>query len=168
MSRLAALSVTLSILQALGAYPALADARGDCFSKSGDAAIRACTEAIALNPRDAVSYVNRAYEYLQKDDYTRSFADYTRAIEVDPKRWDAYQGRAWALFKSGRPAEGVADAEAAVKLKPDAAQALDTRGHILEALGRREEAIADFRRALAIEPRLSGSREGLKRLGAVP
>ncbi len=168
MSRLGALLMALSILQALGASAALADARADCFAKSGDAAIRACTEAIAQNPRDAVSYINRAYEYLQKADHTRSFADYTRAIEIDPARWDAHQGRAWALLKSGRPAQGLADAEAALKLKADAAQALDTRAHILEALGRREEAIADFRRALAIEPRLSGSREGLKRLGATP
>jgi tetratricopeptide (TPR) repeat protein len=168
MSRLAALFVALSILQALGASAALADARADCFSKSGDAAIRACTEAIDLNPRDALSYINRAYEHLQKGDYTRSFADYTRAIDIDRTRWDAYQGRAWALFKSGRTAESLADAEAALKLKPDSAQALDTRAHILEALGRREEAIADFRRALAIEPRLSGSRDGLKRLGVAP
>jgi tetratricopeptide (TPR) repeat protein len=168
MSRLAALSVALSILLVLGSSAALADARGDCFSKSGDAAIRACTEAIALDPKDAVSYINRAFEYLQKADYTRSFADYTRAIELDRTRWDAYQGRAWALLKSGRPAEGLNDAEASLKLKPNAAQALDTRAHILEVLGRRDEAIADFRRALAIEPRLSGSREGLKRLGVVP
>jgi tetratricopeptide (TPR) repeat protein len=168
MSRPAALFVAFAALQALGAPAGFADARGDCFSKGGDAAIRACTEAIALNPRDAVSYVNRAYEYLQKGDHARSFADYTRAIEIDPARWDALQGRAWALFKSGRPAAALADADAALKIKADAAQALDTRGHILEALGRREEAIADFRRALAIEPRLSGSREGLKRLGAAP
>jgi tetratricopeptide (TPR) repeat protein len=168
MSRPAALFVALATLQALGASAGFADARGDCFSKSGDAAIRACTEAIALNPRDAVSYINRAYEYQQRSDFTRSFADYSRAIEIDPARWDAHQGRAWVLLRSGRPAQGLADADAALKLKPDAAQALDTRGHILEALGRREDAIADFRRALAIEPRLSGSRDGLKRLGATP
>jgi tetratricopeptide (TPR) repeat protein len=168
MSRLAAHVVALSIVQVLGAAAALADARSDCFSKSGDAAIRACTEAIALNPRDAVSYVNRAYEHLQKGDFTRSLADYTSAIEIDPARWDALQGRAWALLKSGRPAEGLTHADAALRLKPDAAQALDTRAHILEALGRREEAIADYRRALAVEPRLSGSREGLKRLGVAP
>ena len=83
MSRLGALLMALSILQALGASAAVADARADCFAKSGDAAIRACTEAIAQNPRDAVSYINRAYEYLQKADHTRSFADYTRAIEID-------------------------------------------------------------------------------------
>jgi tetratricopeptide (TPR) repeat protein len=168
MSRLPALAVILLILQALGASAAAADARGDCYTKSGDAAIRACTDAISLNPKDAVSYINRAYEYLQKSDYTRSFADYTRAIGIDPTRWDAYQGRAWTLFKSGRPIEALADADAALKLKPDEAQTLDTRGHILEALGRNEEAVADFRRALTIEPRLKGSRDGLKRLGAAP
>ena len=69
MSRLAVLSMALWIALALGTAAALADARGDCFSKSGEVAIRACTEAIALNPRDAVSYINRAYEYLQKGDY---------------------------------------------------------------------------------------------------
>jgi tetratricopeptide (TPR) repeat protein len=168
MSRLAALLLTLPMIAAFDAAPARADARGDCFAKSGEQAIRACSEAIALDPGDAVSHLNRAYEYLQKGDHARSFADYTRAIEIDPARWDALQGRAWALFKSGRPAAALADAEAALKIKADASQALDTRGHILEALGRREEAIADFRRALAIEPRLSGSREGLKRLGAAP
>jgi tetratricopeptide (TPR) repeat protein len=164
MSRLAALSMTL----ALGTAAALADARSDCFAKSGDVAIRACTEAIALNPKDAVSYINRAYEYLQKGDYAGSIADYSSAIEIDPSRWDAHQGRAWGLFKSGRHSDALRDAEASLKIRPNEAQTLDTRGHILEALGRREEAVADFRRALTIEPRLGGSREGLKRLGATP
>jgi tetratricopeptide (TPR) repeat protein len=164
MSRLAALSMAL----ALGTAAALADARGDCFAKSGEVAIRACTAAIAQNPRDTVSYINRAYEYLQKGDHAGSIADYSKAIELDPARWDAFQGRAWALFKAGRHPEALRDAEASLKIKPNEAQTLDTRGHILEALGRREEAVADFRRALAIEPRLSGSREGLKRLGATP
>ena len=162
------LLTALPMLVVPAAAPAFADARGDCFAKSGEEAIRACSEAIALNPGDAVSHLNRAYEYLQKGDHARSFADYTGAIEIDPARWDAFQGRAWALLKSGRPAEALADTDAALRLKPDAAQALDTRAHILEALGRREEAIADFRRALAIEPRLLGSRQGLKRLGASP
>ena len=50
---------------------------------------------------------------------------------------------------------------------PAAAPAFaDARGDCFAKSG--EEAIADFRRALAIEPRLSGSRQGLKRLGASP
>jgi tetratricopeptide (TPR) repeat protein len=168
MSRLAALTIVLSIALALGASPVRADPRTDCYRLSGDAAIQACTEAIARNPGDALSYVNRAYEHLQKGDHARSIADYSKAIELDPKRWDAWQGRAWVYFRAGKAAEGLADADASLKLQPDAAQALDTRGHILEALGRREEAIADFRRALSLEPRLAGSRRGLRRLGASP
>lgn len=164
MSRLAALSVALL----LAAPAAFADARKDCYERSGEAAIRACTEAIQSNPKDVVSYVNRAYEYLQKTDYPRSVADYTKAIELDAARWDAFQGRAWAYLKLGRAADGLPDAEASLKLKPNEARTLDIRGHLFEALGRREEAIADFRRALSIEPRMRGSRDGLKRLGANP
>jgi tetratricopeptide (TPR) repeat protein len=164
MSRLAALSIVLT----LAASAALADARGDCYAKSGDAAIRACTEAIALDRRDVPSYISRAFEHQEKGDYARSLADYAKAIELEPARWDAYQGRAWAQLKLGKHAEALRDAETAVKLRPGAAHALDVRGHALEALGRSEEAIADFRRALTLEPRLQGSREALKRLGATP
>jgi tetratricopeptide (TPR) repeat protein len=162
MSRLAAFCLGLL----LGAPAAFADARADCYEKSGEAAIRACTEAILRDPADAVSYVNRAFEHLQKADYARSIADYARAIELDPGRWDSFQGRAWAYLKMGKAAEALADAERSLAIKPRDARTLDIRGHIHEALGRREEAIADFRAALAIEPRMQGSRAGLKRLGA--
>ena len=164
MSRFALLPIGL----ALGASVALADARADCFQKSGEVAIRACTEAIRRDPKDTLSYINRGYEYVQKGDFERALADYSRAIELDAARWDARQGRAWVYLKMGKAAEGLADADASLKLKPNEAQALDTRGHILEALGRRAEAIADFRRALALEPRLAGSRDALRRLGAGP
>jgi tetratricopeptide (TPR) repeat protein len=164
MSRLA--TFCLGLL--LGVPAVFADARTDCYDKRGEAAIRACTEAILRDPKDAVSYVNRAYEFLQKADYPRALADYTRAIEIDPARWDAFQGRAWASFKMNKAADGLPDAERSLALKPGDARTLDIRGHILEALGRREEAVADFRRALSIEPRMRGSRDGLKRLGAAP
>jgi tetratricopeptide (TPR) repeat protein len=147
---------------------AWADARQDCFRLTGDAAIRACSEAIAKNPADAVSYVNRAFEYVEKGGYDLALGDYSKAISLDPSRWDAFQGRAWANLKSGKAANALLDVQRALQLKPDAAQAFDTRAHVYEALGKREDAIADFRRALEIEPRLQGSREGLKRLGATP
>jgi tetratricopeptide (TPR) repeat protein len=147
---------------------AYADARQDCFRSSGDRAIRACTEAISKNPNDAISYVNRAFEHVQKGSYDLAVADYAKAIAIDSNRWDAFQGRAWATLKLGKTASALVDAQRALQLKPDAAQALDTRAHVYEALGRRDDALADFRRALEIEPRLQGSRDGLKRLGANP
>jgi tetratricopeptide (TPR) repeat protein len=164
MSRL----VTVWLTIVLSASAACADARKDCFEKSGSAAIAACTLAIQANPRDAVSYVNRAYEYLQKGDYARTLADYSKAIELDSTRADAYQGRAWAYLKMGKPDLALPDASKSLDIKPRDARALDTRGHVFEALGRRQEATADFRAALAIEPRMQGSTEGLQRLERRP
>lgn len=151
-----------------GTFTASADPRADCFAKNGRAAIEACTLAIKRNPRDAVSYVNRAFEYFQQGDYERSVADYSKAIELDPVREDALQGRAWAYLKMDKADLGLADVERSLQIKPDDAHALDTRGHINEALGRKHEAIGDYQRALRIEPRMQGSKEGLKRLGTVP
>lgn len=162
MSRLVTVWVALLVI---GAPAVLADARKDCFEKSGEVAIKACSEAIQRDPKDTVSYVNRAFEYVQKGEHAQSIADYSKAIELDANRPDAYQGRAWAYFKTGKPAQGLADADRSLQIKPNDAPALDTRGHIYEALGRRDDAIADFRRALSIEPRMQGSREGLRRLG---
>jgi Tfp pilus assembly protein PilF len=161
MSRLGTITVCIWI----GCTFALANARQDCFEKSGEIAIRACTEAISHDPTDVISLVNRAFEYSQKGNFTLSIADYTKAIELDPARWDALHGRAWAYLKSGKAAEGLADAERAVQVKPNEGQSLDVRGHAYEALGKREEAIADYRRALSLEPLLQGSRQGLRRLG---
>jgi tetratricopeptide (TPR) repeat protein len=164
MWRLSVIVLSLAVTSAI----ALADARKDCFEKSGEVAIAACSAAIALNPRDAVSYINRGFEYLQKGDYARSVGDYSKAIALDSRRPDAYQGRAWAYLRSGKASEALPDAERSLQIKPGDARALDIRGHVLEALGRREEAIADYRRALTLEPRMKGSRDGLKRLGANP
>jgi tetratricopeptide (TPR) repeat protein len=164
MSRLLLILIGLTA----SASVALGDARKDCFDKSGDPAIRACTQAILGDPKDVVSLVNRAFEYSQKGDYPRAVADYSKAIELEPRRFDARQGRAWAHLKRGDPAQGLPDADLALQIKPGDPQALDARGHIYEALGRREEAIADFRRALAAEPRMTGSKDGLRRLGASP
>lgn len=157
-----------AILLVTGVPAVLADARKDCFEKSGDVAINACSEAIRRDPNDAVSYVNRAFEYVQKGEHARSIADYSKAIELDAGRLDAYQGRAWAYLKTGKAAQGLVDVERALQMKSNDARNFDTRGHIYEALGRRDEAIADFRRALAIEPLMQGSREGLQRLGSKP
>ena len=165
MSRFVTVWVALLVI---GAPAVLADARKDCFEKSGDIAIKACSEAILRDPKDTVSYVNRAFEYVQKGEHTQSIADYSKAIELDASRLDAYQGRAWAYLKTGKAAQGLTDAERALQMKPNDARNFDTRGHIYEALGRRDDAVADFRRALAIEPRMQGSREGLQRLGGKP
>jgi tetratricopeptide (TPR) repeat protein len=165
-TRTAVGAVMVAAMVAVGsAAVAHADARNDCYVKSGRAAIRACTEAIARNPLDVASHVSRAYEYYEMGEHALSLADYAKAIEIDATRWEAFHGRAWTYLKLGKAADALADAETAVKLRPNAGHSFDVRGHVLEALDRREDAIADFRRALNLEPRLQGSKDGLNRLG---
>ena len=72
---------------------AWADAAKDCFELSGDVAIAACNEAIRINPRDPMNFLNRGSEYRKKGDYDQALADYNRAIELDPRDPGAYTGR---------------------------------------------------------------------------
>lgn len=54
---------------------ASADAAKDCEKLSGDAAIRACDEAIRDNPRSAAMYSNRGVAYKVKGDIDRAIVD---------------------------------------------------------------------------------------------
>src|SRR5437868_5822783 len=90
----------LSLLLVGSSGAAFADAKQDCDTFSGDAAIRACDRAIRENPRDAVSYNNRGVAYFRraeayrdKSDVDSAFADDAKAIEIDPKSAAAYNSR---------------------------------------------------------------------------
>jgi tetratricopeptide (TPR) repeat protein len=41
------------------------------------------TEAIRLNPKDAVTYNRRGIAYYMKGDYDRAIADFTEALRID-------------------------------------------------------------------------------------
>ncbi len=56
-------------------------------------AIGAFSEAIRLDPRDAIAYYNRGNTYWTKGDYVRAIADYDEAIRLDPKAAEAYTNR---------------------------------------------------------------------------
>ena len=61
--------------------PAWGDARQDCARKSGSEAIAACDAALARNPNDAQSYLNRGAEYSGIREYQRAISDFTKAID---------------------------------------------------------------------------------------
>ena len=68
----------------LGITAAAADPRDDCLNLSGDAAIKACDEAIQQSPRDAELYHNRGTHYRVKGDTDLANADYAKADEINP------------------------------------------------------------------------------------
>ncbi|WP_027529212.1 tetratricopeptide repeat protein [Bradyrhizobium sp. WSM3983] len=76
---------------------AVADDADTCARQSGDAAIAACSRAIAsgefTGEELAKIYLNRGAEYKNKGDLDRAIADYSEAIRVDPKRVAVYINR---------------------------------------------------------------------------
>ena len=59
-------------------------------SKNYDAAIDAYTQAVALDPTNAVYFSNRAAAYSSKGEHASAVADAEKALEVDPSFVRAY------------------------------------------------------------------------------
>jgi tetratricopeptide (TPR) repeat protein len=58
--------------------------RGASFFEKGDFdnAIADCTEAIRLDPKDALAYLNRGLAYRSKGDSDKAIADFKEAIRL--------------------------------------------------------------------------------------
>ena len=142
-----------------------------------DRAIADATEAIRLDPKMALAYVNRAGAYLQKGDYDRAIADATEAIQayldkldydraiadateaiqLDPKIALAYVNRAARTPKGRlRPRHRRRD-------RGDPARSEDCFG--LRQPGSRtdkgdyDRAIADATEAIQLDPKIAGLRQ---------
>src|SRR5262249_32176774 len=129
MSRVYLTVLSFLLIGSSGA--AFADARHDCDNLAGDAAIQACDQAIAKNPRDTVSYHNRGVAYFPKGDSDRAIADFSKAIDIDPKAVPAYNARGVIYEEKGDVDRAIADATKAIELDPNYAPAYSNRGNAL-------------------------------------
>ena len=106
------------------------------------------TEAIGLDPTDAVAYNDRGFAYFALGDYAKAVDDLDRAIELDPRLATAYCNRA--------NAECVLGAYDAAEADCDAALALDTTDPAIHSvlsvlcglIGRYERAVTALERSL--------------------
>lgn len=147
------LRVFVTLLAVLAAVSvASADARKDCFEKSGEAAIQSCTEALKRSPNDIKLYLARGYEYNHLPDYDRGIADYTKASKIDPKNADSYHGRGYAYNGKGEYDRAIADFTKAIQLKPNNYVAYSDRGVAYYNKGDYDRAIENQEQALKINP----------------
>jgi tetratricopeptide (TPR) repeat protein len=137
----------------IGSGAALADAARDCETLRGDAAIRACNQAIDQHPRDTASYNNRGNAYKAKGDLDRALADYTMAIEINPKYDWAYNGRGGAYWDKGDFDRAFADFTNAIEINPKNAAAYSNRGNVYQVKGDFGRAIADYTNAIEFDPK---------------
>ena len=121
--------------------------RRTCASASGDAAIKACNDAIASGQHHgqalAEIYYNRAIEYGNKGDEQRALADYNEAIRLKPDAHALFnRGNIWVGKKDYFRA--VADYSEAIRLDPQDPDYYQNRGNIWLVRKDYALAIADF------------------------
>jgi tetratricopeptide (TPR) repeat protein len=74
--------------------------------------------AIALNPQDSVSYLNRGWLRYGQKHYAGDVADFTAAIRINPHYISAYANRALAYHDSGNYPAAIADWQSCLQLVP--------------------------------------------------
>jgi S1-C subfamily serine protease len=147
--RIGALLVAL----VMAAPSAHAEARRDCASDNHQVAIRACTQLIKQNPRDAVAYYNRGISYRETGRLDLALADYTRAIEINPNYFEAYNNRGNIFMARGDNSRALQEFNTAIKLNPSYAIGHNNRGEAFENMNQLDNAMAAYTRAIELNPR---------------
>jgi tetratricopeptide (TPR) repeat protein len=167
-------AVLISFFWGAALTPAFAD-DSDCWKKTGDAKLRACTRIITtgkLNGKPAhkddiaTMYRNRGDVFVQKRDYDRAIADYTQAIALNPNDLAAYDQRGLAYADKGDYDRAIADHTKAMSIDPKHPFPPYNRGSAYWKKGDIKRAIADFRKTLELDPSDKDAKAALDRLTA--
>jgi tetratricopeptide (TPR) repeat protein len=122
-----------------------------------DRAIADFTQAIRLDPDNAIAYEERGNAYASKGDYDRAIADFNQAIRINPDYVAAYNNRGNVYNDKGEYDRAIADYTQAIRINPNDAFAYNGRGSAYDDKGDHDRAIADYTRAVRINPDYSGA-----------
>ena len=127
---------------------------GNAFfdKKEYDKAISAFTEAIRLDPNNALAHCNRGRAYVNKGDNDKAIRDFDEAIRLDPRLAPAYNGRGVAYDSQGKFDQAVNDYSDAIRLDPNLAKAYYNRGIAYSNQGNLDKAISDYNEAIRLDP----------------
>src|SRR5262245_1722525 len=111
--------VVAVIAAAVGLWAPAAQAglKEDCGQfKNSDLAIRACSELIRRNARDAWPFNERGNAYDFRGEYDRAIADYSEAIRLNPRSAVSHSNRGGTLIRKGDYDRAIADFNEAIRL----------------------------------------------------
>lgn len=111
------------------------------------------TEAIRLDPTNAVALSNRGVTWNIKKDYDKAIADFSEAIHINPKLSIAYfnRGISWRAKKENEKA--VVDYSEAIMIDTTSFQAYLNRAKVRQDLGQYGKALADWTDVIRCIPR---------------
>jgi tetratricopeptide (TPR) repeat protein len=113
-------------------------------------ALKDYDQAIAQNPQDADTLVNRGIAQAELGQNQAAIADYTKAIELKPDLHLAYYNRANVQVQMKAYKGAIADYTKAIELKPDNAYAYANRSSAQLKAGNSKSAIQDLQKASEI------------------
>lgn len=134
--------------------------RSKCDLRSAaDDAIKACSDLIRRNPRDAAALESRGFAYNHKGSQELALADYTSAIKIAPSA-NLYLRRAALFGLQDKYDEAIEDLTKAIELNPQSSTAHLLRGQSwLWGKGNQEKALLDLSKAISLDPNLKGAYE---------
>ena len=127
---------------------------GNRYRDAGDhkQAEKLFTEAIELNPDNALAWHNRAWAYIDLKRYQQAINDFNKASALNPN-WDLpYFGRGWVYNQRKEYAAAVGEYDKAIALNPKYPNSWNNRGAAKSWLNRWQEAIADYDKAIELKP----------------
>ncbi|MYG08792.1 tetratricopeptide repeat protein, partial [Candidatus Poribacteria bacterium] len=125
-----------------------------------EAAIKAYSDVIELNPYYSAAYNNRGVVYANKGEYNLAIKDFNTALELNPNDFFVYNNRGNVYGDMDKVNEAIADFNIAIKLRPDYANAYNNRGNAYRKDRNFERAIADFNIAIKLDSDFAGPYNG--------
>lgn len=118
-----------------------------------DEAMSDINKAIALDPKLAIAYSDRAKIYNERGKTKQAIEDLTRAIDLskDKPHYTFYQDRGCLRMESGDENGALSDFVAALKLNPKDCWLHHFRACIFYKRGRFKEALADASDAIRLQ-----------------
>ena len=113
---------------------------------------KAFSEAIELNPDNALAWHNRGWTYVEQKKYQQALNDFNKASALKPNWELPYFGRGWVFNQRKEYAAAVKEYDRVIELNPKYAVAWNNRGAAKSWLNQMHEAIADYDKAIELKP----------------
>jgi len=130
--------------------------RGRAYRKKGEhiKAITDFSNAIRLEPDNALAHYQRGWTYTVIGALEKSILDFSQAIRLKPDYIAAYGDRGVAYGVSGNDEKAIEDFSHIIRLEPNLFQGYYSRGEAYHRKKRFDEAIADLTKVIRLKPDL--------------